>query len=103
MGNFCCPPDAPHGLEGIAKREWAGIKAADVLIVLTPQGRGTHVELGMAIALAKKVYIYHADDAYFKRDDATCVFYWLPQVTQLTGEIDAAIEEILQAKTNNQQ
>lgn len=86
---------APDGLRAIGAAELSGVKAADAVIVLTPQGRGTHIELGMAIALGKRVYIYHADDSYFKCDDRTCAFYWLPQVKQLTGEIDAAIDIIL--------
>lgn len=90
------PEDIPGSLRTIGERECAGVKAADVVIVLTPQGRGTHIELGMAIALGKIVYIFHADDSYFRCDDNTCAFYWLPQVKQLTGKIDAAIEVILQ-------
>jgi len=80
----------------IGEKEYDGVKAADIVIVITPQGQGTHIELGMAIALGKKVYIYHIDDSYFKCDDNTCAFYWLPQVKQITGEMDTAIEVILQ-------
>lgn len=92
--------DNTDALRTIGEREYSGIKAADVLIVLTPQGRGTHIELGMAIALGKKVYIYHEDDSFFKCDDNTCAFYWLPQVKRLTGEIDAAAKVILQEGEN---
>lgn len=81
-------------------RECEGVKAADIVIVITPQGRGTHIELGMAIALGKKVYIYHIDDSYFKCNDNTCAFYWLPQVKQLTGKIETVIEVILRENTN---
>lgn len=87
--------DNPDSLRIIGERECDGVKAADIVIVITPQGRGTHIELGMAIALGKRVYIYHIDDSYFKCDDNTCAFYWLPQVKQLTGKIDTAIEVIL--------
>ena len=87
--------ESPDGLRIIGEREFEGVKAADVVIIITPQGRGTHIELGMAIALGKRVYICHADDLYFKCDDNTCAFYWLPQVKQLTGEIDTVIEGIL--------
>lgn len=88
--------DSPDSLRIIGERECDGIKAADIVIVITPQGRGTHIELGMAIALGKRIYIYHIDDSYFKCDDNTCAFYWLPQVKQLTGKIDTVIEAILQ-------
>ena len=87
--------DNPDRLRMIGQRECDGIKAADVVIVLTPQGRGTHIELGMAIALGKSVYIYHTDDFYFTCDDHTCPFYWLPQVKQLTGRLDTAIQVIM--------
>lgn len=87
--------DSLDSLRIIGEREYDGVKAADIVIVITPQGRGTHIELGMAIALGKRVYIYHIDDSYYKCDDNTCAFYWLPQVQQLTGEIDTVVEVIL--------
>lgn len=87
--------DTPDSLRRIGEREFDGVKAADVVIVIAPQGRGTHIELGMAIALGKRAYLYHTDNSYFKCDDATCAFYWLPQVKRLTGQIDDAIEVIL--------
>ena len=70
--------DNPDSLRSIGEREYDGVKAADIVIVITPQGRGTHIELGMAIALEKRVYIYHIDDSFFRCDDNTCAFYWLP-------------------------
>jgi nucleoside 2-deoxyribosyltransferase len=91
----------PGGLRVIGEREFDGVKAADIVIVITPQGRGTHIELGMAIALGKRVYIYDKDDSYFKCDDNTCAFYWLPQIKQIAGEINAAIEVILQENQGN--
>ena len=41
-------------LKEVAEKEFQGVADADVVIVLTPQGRGTHVELGIALALEKK-------------------------------------------------
>lgn len=80
-------------LKSVGQKELDGVKNADIVIVLTPQGRGTHVELGMAIALNKLIYICHFDDTYFKCDVNTSTFYWLPQVKHFTGTIeDLAIE-----------
>ncbi len=93
--------DIPTSLRTIAEKECNGVQAADIVIVLTPQGRGTHIELGMAIALGKKVYIYHMDDSFFKCDDNTCAFYWLPQAKHLTGKIENAVELILQENTDH--
>ena len=84
-------------LKEVAEKEFQGVKDADVVIVLTPQGRGTHVELGMALALDKKVFIWHENDKYFKCTEDTSSFYWLPNVHRLFGTSDDLIK-ILTAK-----
>jgi len=75
--------------------EFNGIKNADIVIILTPQGRGTHTEFGMAIALGKKIYLCHTDNTYFKCDDNTSAFYWLPQVIRRVGNIEVIANELL--------
>ena len=75
-------------LKSVGQKEFYGIKSADIVIILTPQGRGTHVELGIAIALNKIIYICHVDDRYFKCDENTSTFYWLPNVNHFTGSIE---------------
>ena len=77
----------------MAKKEFLGVKEADTVIVLQPEGKGTHTEFGMAIALNKTVYLCHSDNEYFM--GTNCTFYWLPQVIQLTGSIDEICNEIL--------
>ena len=84
-------------LKMIAQKEFDGVKEADIVIVLTPQGRGTHTEFGMAIAFNKKIYLCHVDDTYFLCDDHTSAFYWLPNVTQLIGNTNDIAHEILLA------
>jgi nucleoside 2-deoxyribosyltransferase len=75
-------------LKAVGQKEFDGVKNANIVIVLTPQGRGTHVELGIAAALNKNIYISHSDDKYFKYDDNTSAFYWLPNVTHFIGSIE---------------
>lgn len=82
-------------LKEVAEKEFQGVKDADVVIVLTPQGRGTHVELGIALALGKKVFIWHENDKYFKCTDDTSSFYWLPNVNRLSGTIDDLIKVLI--------
>jgi len=82
-------------LKEVGQMEYNGVKDADIVIVLTPQGRGTHTELGMAIALKKQVYLCHSDNTYFKCDDNTSAFYWLPQVCQFIGSINEVAEMLL--------
>ena len=84
-------------LTDIAQKEFNAVKEADIVIILTPQGRGTHTEFGMAVARSKKVYICHEDNTYFLCDDNTSVFYWLPNVVRLIGTADEIAHEILRA------
>jgi len=81
-------------LKAVGQKEFDGVKNANIVIVLTPQGRGTHVELGIAAALNKNVYISHADDKYFKCDDNTSAFYWLPNVTHFIGSIEELAKKL---------
>lgn len=65
-----------------AVKEVQGVSCADVVVVLWPGGRGTHVELGAAIALGKRIVI-HAESGprgLLGIGPETCAFYWHPQV-----------------------
>lgn len=85
-------------LKSIGEKECEGVKQSEVVIILTPQGRGTHTELGMAIALDKKVYVCHHDDTYFQWDEYTSAFYWLSQVRRLIGNTEELAAELLALK-----
>lgn len=50
-------------LRALGEREFQGVKDADVVILLSPRGKGTHTEFGMALAWGKKVYLCHGDDS----------------------------------------
>jgi|GEM_PF-744125 len=69
----------------VAHKEIQGVKNADIVIVLLPGGRGTHTELGAAIALDKPVFIYAPTDEFFMQDNRTCAFYWNDNITRVTG------------------
>lgn len=65
----------------VAQLETRGVLDADLVIVLLPGGRGTHAELGMAIASGKPVLL-HAPQSisalYFGAYPETCAFYHHP-------------------------
>lgn len=82
-------------LKEVGKKELDAVREADILIVLTPQGRGTHTELGIAAALDKKIYLCHTDNHYFLCDDNTSAFYWLPNVKHVIGNTDEIAKEVL--------
>jgi nucleoside 2-deoxyribosyltransferase len=70
----------------LALAELAGVREADVLIVLLPGGYGTHVEIGAALALGKPV-ILHAPDQKTLNTPYACVFHYHPGVTLLVSEV----------------
>ncbi|MFZ0318467.1 MAG: nucleoside 2-deoxyribosyltransferase [Candidatus Sulfotelmatobacter sp.] len=69
----------------VALAELAGVREADVLIVLLPGGFGTHVEIGAALALGKQI-ILHAPDRKTLETPYACVFHYHPLVTLLVSE-----------------
>jgi hypothetical protein len=76
-----------------AVAELAGVREADVLIVLLPGGYGTHVEIGVALALGKPV-VLHATDRTTLETPYPCVFHYHPGVKLLVSEpldIDALL------------
>ena len=73
------------GYAEVALKELAGVREADVLIVLLPGGYGTHVEIGAALALGKPV-ILHAPDRKTLETPYPCIFHYHPSVKILVSE-----------------
>lgn len=76
-----------------ATLEQKAIEESEVVIIILPAGRGTHVELGMAIALNKKIYLYSNNKEEFDIEN-TVAFYQLPSIQKVIGDIDYAVNEI---------
>lgn len=74
----------------VAELERVGVYAADVVIVLMPGGRGTHAELGMAIAYNKPVVIVSDNLDHFVASPETCAFYHNPCVSHLGAMVTRA-------------
>ena len=58
-------------------------------------GRGSHVELGMALAWNKKIYLCTSNREDFSIEN-TVAFYELPQVVRLTGTADENLKRIME-------
>lgn len=82
-------------LEQVAGLELAGVMDADVVIVLLPGGRGTHTELGAALAAGRPVFIHAEDEGVFEFDERTCVFYRHKNVRRCVGPIDFLTDTML--------
>ncbi len=80
-----------------AQLELNAIADSDAVILLLPAGRGAHVELGMALAFKKKIYLCAAAKEDFSVEN-TVAFYQLPDIVKLTGTAEENIEKILKLK-----
>lgn len=77
-----------------ANLEQKAILDADAIIILLPAGRGTHIELGMALALNKQIFLCSTTEEEFNVQN-TVNFYQLPQIKKLVGTHDEIIHQIL--------
>ena len=64
----------------IAQLEIAGVLSADFVIALWPAGRGTHVEIGAAIARGIPVLFVSDVPEHHEACRGTCAFYHHPRV-----------------------
>lgn len=76
--------------------EIEGVRSCDVLVTILPGGKGTHVELGIAIGSHKPIIIlgtnqdFDAERTPAPGEHYTCLFYWSPGVYWATNH-----EEVL--------
>lgn len=81
-------------LKEISKLEQRAISDSDIVIILLPAGRGTHIELGMSIALNKKIFLCTNNKEEFSIEN-TVDFYQIPSIIKLIGTADENIKEII--------
>lgn len=77
-------------LQKIGILEKQAVAASDIVVVILPGGKGSHIELGLAIAWQKKTFLY-APNLETRDMDATSTFYHLPEV----WICDESIEELI--------
>ena len=73
----------------VAQLELQGVLDADVVFILWPGGRGTHVELGAALAAKKDVILITDQDGHYIPCPDICAFYAHPLV-RITRTIEDA-------------
>lgn len=69
-------------LSEVAAKESKGIIEADFVLVLLPGGKGTHVELGLALGCKKLVFIHSEDPTSFEPGSEVCAFYHHPEAVR---------------------
>lgn len=85
-------------LQEVAILELQGIAESDFVVVLLPGGKGTHLELGFALAKGKKVFLHTEDPLMFELGPQTNGFYHHPDITRLScslADVGAAVHTLL--------
>lgn len=77
----------------IGQEEVSGVLAADVVIVMIPAGKGSHVELGIALGAGKKIYLYSLTNE-LNEIGKTCTFYHVDSVEQRIGSLENLINSV---------
>ncbi len=80
-----------------ATLESQGIVDSDIVIILLPAGRGAHIELGMAMALNKRVFLCSSTKEGFSIEN-TVAFYELPKIIKLIGTAEENVKKIIKSK-----
>ncbi|UYZ24063.1 nucleoside 2-deoxyribosyltransferase [Mesobacillus jeotgali] len=78
----------------IGQNEKNAVLESDFIVVLLPGGKGTHIELGIALGLEKKIFLYSPDGA-INHFETTITFYHLPEVEKCYRTLDELIEKII--------
>lgn len=84
-------------LREVATLEEQGVRDADVVIVLLtdpPSGRGTHVELGLALARRIPIVIHTPSSRLAGADPDTCAFYHRPSVVWAFGALETVVDVV---------
>ena len=86
-------------LRFVGEKEREGILEADFFILFLPAGKTSHTELGMALALKKRIYIYSPNEDIYDLDK-TSNLYFLPEVRPFVGQIADFIPFIIKSENN---
>lgn len=80
-------------LKTIGQKEKNAVIEADFVVVLLPAGKGSHIELGIAIGNGKKIYLYSPNNE-LDNIETTSTFYHLPEVEKCIGTLDKLVDII---------
>lgn len=77
----------------IGQHEKKAVIDSDFVVILLPGGKGTHIELGIALGEKKKIFLYSKDGA-INNVEVTSTFYHLPEVEKCYGTLDELLDKI---------
>ena len=85
-------------LREIGQKEKTAVIEADFIIVLLPAGKGSHIELGIAIGQGKRTYLYSPNNE-LNNFANTSTFNHLPEVEKCFGSIDELVDMVASSKS----
>lgn len=80
-------------LKIIGEKEKTAVIEADFVVVILPAGKGSHIELGIAIGNRKNIYLY-SPNKEIDNIETTSTFYHLPEIEKYFGTLDELVEII---------
>ncbi|KSU64488.1 group-specific protein [[Bacillus] enclensis] len=80
-------------LKTIGENEKKAVMESDFIVVLLPGGKGTHIELGIALGQGKRIFLY-SPDREIENVETTSTFYHLPEVEKCFGTLDDLLKKI---------
>lgn len=87
-------------LKNIGIEELNAVKDADILIAILPGGKGTHIEMGIAIGFNKPVLI-----AYFNKElisvDNSATFYHVDNVKHILVTEENIVDKLVKTLREN--
>ncbi|MEK3886445.1 group-specific protein [Bacillus sp. FSL K6-3431] len=80
-----------ENLKEIGQEEKNAVMEADFIIVLLPAGKGSHIELGIALGQGKRIFLYSPNNEV-SNFESTSTFYHLPEIEKCFGTIDELVD-----------
>lgn len=80
-------------LQTIGEAEKKAVLESDFIIVVLPGGKGTHIELGIAIGLDKTIFLYSPDQS-IEDYESSCTFYHIEGVQKCFGRIEDLVYQV---------
>lgn len=83
-------------LAEIAFNEVRAVRDAELVVALLPGGKGTHTEIGVAIASRsnKRILIWSENGEHFRDEDKCCTLYFHPAVERIVCTFDDLIKKL---------
>lgn len=81
-------------LKGIGQEEKDAVTESDFIIILLPAGKGSHIEMGIALGQNKQIFLYSPNEEV-NNYATTSTFYHLSEVKKCLGTLDDLLNTVL--------